>query len=234
MSPIISLESGCPHEDTVNHNDDFGQVAIRIEARAGHPTHLTKFMVYHTTHTASPEELCGRAEWTMDRVMAQGFEPLLLAQEHYMADFWRRSDVCITDVWEDRTKRSTVEIQQGIRFNLFQILHVGSCGTRRIPAKGLTGQVGPRPLLLGHGNLPAAVSHLHLTTDCAKCVDGQAPNAAAGAPTCGAFGPSRCHVPVADDQRRGSIGVLRSGDRAIPYQCRYHVCAPEICASDRR
>src|SRR5262249_47527500 len=107
------LETSYPPHDTVNNDDDSGQVAFRIDARTGHPIHLTKSMVYHPTPPASPEELCGRAEWTMDRVMAQGFEPLLLAQEHYMADFWRRSDVCVTDVWEDRTKRTTVEIQQG-------------------------------------------------------------------------------------------------------------------------
>jgi alpha,alpha-trehalose phosphorylase len=136
-----ALETSCPHSDQITHTDNSGQVAIRIEGRAGHPIHLTKFMVYHITHTATADELCGRAEWTMDRAMAQGFEQLLLAQEHYMADFWQRSDVCITDVWEDRTKRSTVEIQQGIRFNLFQILQASARAEHAgVPAKGLTGR----------------------------------------------------------------------------------------------
>ena len=55
----------------------------------------------------------------MDRVVSQGFEQLLASQEQYMNDFWRRSDVRVKGIREDQTKRSTVEIQQAIRFNLF-------------------------------------------------------------------------------------------------------------------
>src|SRR6187200_2054965 len=67
--------------------------------------------------------------------------PSCSATSSWMADFWRRSDVCVTDVWEDRTKRSTVEIQQGIRFNLFQILQASARAEHAgVPAKGLTGR----------------------------------------------------------------------------------------------
>ena len=106
--------------------EDFGQVAFTIDARPDCPVHLTKYIVYHTSPTASAEELCGRAEWTMDRVMEQGFEQLLASQEQYLEDFWRRSDVRVRDVREDRIKRSTVEIQQAIRFNLFHILQASA------------------------------------------------------------------------------------------------------------
>ncbi len=98
-------------------------------------------MVYHTSRTASPDELRGRAEWTLDRVVHQGFEQLLASQEQYMADFWQRSDVQIKDIREDRTKRSTVEIQQAIRFNLFHILQASArAEDTGVSAKGLTGQ----------------------------------------------------------------------------------------------
>jgi alpha,alpha-trehalose phosphorylase len=97
-------------------------------------------MVYHTSRTASARELCGRAEWTMDRVTTQGFPRLLASQEEYMGDFWRRSDVRVKDVREQRTKRSTVEIQQAIRFNLFHILQASArAEDSGVPAKGLTG-----------------------------------------------------------------------------------------------
>ena len=136
-----ALESSCPHSYKVAHTADFGQVAFTIDARAGCPIQLTKYMVYHTSQTASAEELCGRAEWTMDRVVSQGFQQLLASQEHYMDDFWRRSDVRIKDIREDRTKRSTVEIQQAIRFNLFHILQASArAEDTGVPAKGLTGQ----------------------------------------------------------------------------------------------
>src|SRR6516164_5232077 len=136
-----ALESSCPYSYKVAHTADFGQVVFTVEAQPGRPILLTKYMVYHASQTASAEELCGRAEWTMDRVVSQGFPQLLAAQEQYMEDFWRRSDVRIKDVREDQTKRSTVEIQQAIRFNLFHILQASARaeGTG-VPAKGLTGQ----------------------------------------------------------------------------------------------
>jgi len=77
----------------------------------------------------------------MDRVATQGFQQLLSSQEQYMHDFWRRSDVRVRDIREERTKRSTVEIQQAVRFNLFHILQASArAEDTGVPAKGLTGQ----------------------------------------------------------------------------------------------
>jgi alpha,alpha-trehalose phosphorylase len=135
------LETSCQQVHKVAYSEDFGQVAFTIKARPDCPIHLTKFMVYHTSQTASVEELCGRAEWTMDRVVNQGFHQLLASQEQYMDDFWRRSDVRVRDTREERTKRSTVEIQQAIRFNLFHILQASArAEDAGVPAKGLTGR----------------------------------------------------------------------------------------------
>jgi len=136
-----SLDTSCPHAHKVSYAEDFGQVAFTIDARPDCPIHLTKYMVYHTSPMASPEELCGRAEWTLDRVMTRGFEQLLASQEQYMEDFWRRSDVRVRDIRAGRTKRSTVEIQQAIRFNLFHILQASArAEDTGVPAKGVTGQ----------------------------------------------------------------------------------------------
>jgi alpha,alpha-trehalose phosphorylase len=136
-----ALETLCPHTDNTAYRDDFGQVAFTVDARAGSPIELTKYIVYHTSGTASPEELCGRAEWTLDRVTTKGFQQLLNSQEQYLDDFWRRSDVRVRDVREDRLKRSTVEIQQAIRFNLFHMLQASaSAEDAGVPAKGLTGK----------------------------------------------------------------------------------------------
>jgi len=135
------LETSCTYGCKVTHNEDFGQVAFTIEAQPESPIHLSKYMVYYTSRIACAEELCGRAEWTMDRVMHQGFQQLLTSQEQYMNDFWRRSDVRVKDVREDRTNRTTVEIQQAIRFNLFHILQASArAEDTGVPAKGLTGQ----------------------------------------------------------------------------------------------
>jgi alpha,alpha-trehalose phosphorylase len=135
------LETSCQHAHKVAYTEDFGQVAFTIEARPGCPIHLTKYMVYQTSQTASAEELCGRAEWTMDRTMSQGFHKLLASQEEYMDDFWRRSDVRVKDIKEERTNRSTVEIQQAIRFNLFHVLQASArAEDAGVPAKGVTGR----------------------------------------------------------------------------------------------
>jgi alpha,alpha-trehalose phosphorylase len=135
-----ALETACTNAYKVVHGEDFGQVAFTIEARRGCPIQLTKYMVYHTSQTASAEELCGGAEWTLDRVTAHGFSQLLASQEQFLTEFWRRSDVRIKDI-EDRTKRTTVEIQAAIRFNLFHILQASArADDAGVPAKGLTGQ----------------------------------------------------------------------------------------------
>ena len=136
-----TFDSAAPHSYTVTSMPDFGQVAFKIDAEPARSIQLTKYIVYHTSHTATAEELCGRAEWTLDRVVKQGFETLLASQEKYLGDFWRRSDVRIKDISEHRAKRSTTEIQQAIRFNLFHILQASARAEQAgVPAKGLTGQ----------------------------------------------------------------------------------------------
>ena len=134
-------ETSCALTHKVFQGPDFGEVAYKVEAKPGCPIQLTKYMVYHTSQTASAEELCGRAEWTLDRVVSQGFSKLLASQEEYMDDFWRRSDVKVRDVRKALAKRDTVEIQQAIRFNLFHILQASARAEDfGVPAKGLTGQ----------------------------------------------------------------------------------------------
>jgi alpha,alpha-trehalose phosphorylase len=136
----VVLETSCANASKTVHTEDFGQVAFTIKARPDQPIQLSKFMVYHTSRTASPEELCGRAEWTLDRITTHGVQHLLDAQEQYLNDFWRRSDVRVKDIREDRTHRTTLEIQQAIRFNLFHILQASARAEDvGVPAKGLTG-----------------------------------------------------------------------------------------------
>jgi alpha,alpha-trehalose phosphorylase len=135
------LDTSCTYACKTSRTEDLAQVTFTIEARPNCPIQLTKYIVYHTSDTATAEELRGHVEWTMDRVFAQGFQELLASQQRYMEDFWRRSDVRIREIRGERVKRTTVEVQQAIRFNLFHILQASAradgCG---VPAKGLTGQ----------------------------------------------------------------------------------------------
>jgi alpha,alpha-trehalose phosphorylase len=136
-----NLDCDCPHSCKISYNEKFGQVAFSIAARPESPIRLTKYMVYHSARAATPESICGRAEWTLDRVSGQGFTKLLAEQEQYLSEFWERSDVRVSDISAARTKLTTVEVQQAIRVNLFHILQASARaeGTG-VPAKGPTGQ----------------------------------------------------------------------------------------------
>ena len=134
------LETVCHASWQTNVTEDAGQVVATIEAQPNTPITLMKYMAYHTTRTAPPEEMCARAERTLDRAVADGFSALLSSQERYMQDFWERSDIRVmTD--PARAKAPTAAVQQAIRFNLFHILQAsGRAENSSVPAKGLTGQ----------------------------------------------------------------------------------------------
>jgi alpha,alpha-trehalose phosphorylase len=135
------FDSDCPHAYKTSQTEDFGQVVFTIAAQPQRPIHLTKYMVYHTSKTATPDAICRRAEWTLDRVVGQGFSKLLSEQEKYMEDFWQRSDIRISNIRAERTRLTTVEMQQAIRVNLFHILQASARAENSgVPAKGLTGQ----------------------------------------------------------------------------------------------
>ncbi len=135
------LETECAHSYLGKCSEDFGSIVFSIEAQPGRAIRLTKYITYHTTATASPEGLCDRAERTLNRAMSKGFKSIFREQEQYMDDFWRRSDVQISDIDPQKTNRTTTEIQQAIRFNLFHILQAaGRADTTGVAAKGLTGQ----------------------------------------------------------------------------------------------
>lgn len=135
-----ALETECRHSWKASHTDDFGQVAFTIDAEPGRPIRLAKFIAYHTSATASPEQVCGRVDWTLDRIVTEGFDALAAGQQRYMDDFWRRSDVQIRNGQTGKAQRTAVEVQQAIRFNLFHILQASARAENAgVPAKGLTG-----------------------------------------------------------------------------------------------
>jgi alpha,alpha-trehalose phosphorylase len=134
------LESDCPHDYKSNHTEDSGQVVFTIKAEPGRAIRFTKYMVYHTSKVANADEIGRQAEWTMDRVTTQGFGKLLAEQEQCMEQFWRRSDVQVSNIKESRARLSTVEMQQAIRLNLFHIFQASARAEENgVAAKGLTG-----------------------------------------------------------------------------------------------
>ncbi len=136
-----AIETECPYTLESQCGEDQGRVTISVAARAGKPVQLFKYITYHTSRGgAAPEELCVRSERALERAGQQGFPSLLAEQRAYLDDFWYRADIEIEGD-PDKTRRPAGEMQQALRWNLFQILQASARaeGTG-IPAKGLTGQ----------------------------------------------------------------------------------------------
>jgi len=137
-----SIKTDCSYSYISECSEDKGKVQYMVDARPGKPINITKYMAYHTTITAphTTDELCNRAKRALSRARKFGFDDLLKGQKKYLNDFWKKSDVKIT-LNHNSTKFSTKEIQQAIRFNIFQICQatarVEGAG---VPSKGLTGQ----------------------------------------------------------------------------------------------
>ena len=127
-----AFDTECPYSYESKCSEDSGKVVFSIDAKPGVPISLAKYMTYHTSRRAAPEELCERAERTLDRAVGHGFHDLLAGQQQYMDDFWRGSDIQVT---------GDPAVQQALRFNLFQIIQAaGRAEGAGIPAKGLTGK----------------------------------------------------------------------------------------------
>ena len=121
---------------------DFAAVVFYADARAGVPIKLKKYISYHTSHSDVLENLCSRVERTLDKAVSLGWSGILSSQKQYLDDFWRRSDIQI-EANPDSLEAyyQTAELQQVIRFNLFQILQASARSEETgIPAKGLSGQ----------------------------------------------------------------------------------------------
>jgi len=134
---VVTTEGPVAHQSSCSDED--GKVVFSATVQPGQPMELTKYITYHTSRRVPPEELCDRAERTLDRALDQGFTGLLEEQRHYLDDFWKRSDIALRAA--PTALKTTEEFQQSVRFNLFQILQTaGRAEGTGIPAKGLTGQ----------------------------------------------------------------------------------------------
>ncbi len=125
------VETDCTYEVKRHNTGDSGKVVFSALAKPGVAFRIIKYMTYHSSRSAPPQELCDRAARTLDRAVRQGFAPLLESQRAYLDDFWKRSDILIV---------GEPAVQQAIRFNLFQVFQATARAEGAgIPAKGLTG-----------------------------------------------------------------------------------------------
>ncbi|EYR62498.1 kojibiose phosphorylase [Actinotalea ferrariae CF5-4] len=110
---------------------DYAKHVYRVSAQPGVPVLITKAVSYHTSRSVPAKELVNRCRRTLDRVREEGVEPQFLDQRVWLDEYWERSDVVV---------EGQPELQQAIRWNLFQIAQASARAEGNgIAAKGLTG-----------------------------------------------------------------------------------------------
>ncbi|OMD38661.1 beta-phosphoglucomutase [Paenibacillus odorifer] len=93
---------------------------------------LTKYISYHTSKDYIEDELLSKCLAVLSLAENSGFKALGQEQRAFLDHFWAHTDVEI---------QGDLALQQGIRFNAFQLLQsVGRDGVTNIGAKGLTGE----------------------------------------------------------------------------------------------
>ena len=92
---------------------------------------LVKYAAYHTSRGVPARELVSRCRRTLDRALTTGLEQHVEEQRDWFDGFWERSDVEVD---------GPPEIQQAVRWNLFQLAQAGGRAEGGgVPAKGVTG-----------------------------------------------------------------------------------------------
>ena len=115
------------HMETSNHytqhihvDDDTAKMTYRIDAQPGQTISLTKVVSYHTSRGVPSRELIDRCRRTLDRVEEESIDHQFAQQQEWLDKFWERSDVEVP---------GQPEIQQALRWNLFQIAQASARGT---------------------------------------------------------------------------------------------------------
>jgi alpha,alpha-trehalose phosphorylase len=124
--------SGTPrlHIDTEIHPDS-ARVVVTDVLEPGQSLRLIKLVAYGWSHERSEPAMRDQVAAALVAARTTGWEPLLAEQRAYLDDFWTHGDVEV---------EGDPELQQAVRFALYQVLSAGARGEgRAIPAKGLTG-----------------------------------------------------------------------------------------------
>jgi len=110
---------------------DIAKNVFRVQAKAGVPVTVTKFVSYHTSRGVPARELVDRGRRALDRIRADGMQHHLDRQAAWIAGFWERSDIEIG---------GHDDLQQATRWCLFQLAQAAArADSLGVPAKGVTG-----------------------------------------------------------------------------------------------
>jgi alpha,alpha-trehalose phosphorylase len=112
-------------------DENIGRVTATAELKPGEKLRLVKFLTYSWSSVRSTPALRAQAAAAITEAKETGWEQIAADQRAYLDDFWDRADVELD---------GDAELQQSVRFALFQLLQAGGRAEQRaIPSKGLTG-----------------------------------------------------------------------------------------------
>ena len=156
------------------------------------------------------EELADRCTRTLERAEEDGIETLFAEQTEWLDVFWAATDIELD---------GDEQAQQAVRWNLFQL---GQASARTheqgIAAKGVSAGGYDGHYFWDTEVYVATVPRLHRPGRGAEADPLPVGDARRGPSPCPGDEPERCAVPVAHDQRRRGVGVLRRRHGAVPHQ----------------
>lgn len=131
------LRAACVTRHRLNADADIqleagtGEVTFTAVLPLTGPIHFTKYNLY-TDSLRHGQDMIERGIQLQEELKDTSFEDLLAEQAEYLNDYWKSADVVI---------QNDDQLQEGIRFNLFQLLQsAGRDKHSNISAKGLSGE----------------------------------------------------------------------------------------------
>jgi alpha,alpha-trehalose phosphorylase len=112
--------------------DDLARVSISTELAAGEQLRVVKLLAYGWSSRRSMPALRDQVDAALAAAKRTGWDGLVRSQREYLDEVWAQADVELD---------GQPELQQALRFGLFQAVQAGARAEQRaIPAKGLTGR----------------------------------------------------------------------------------------------
>ena len=129
---MAHVTSGTERMHTASESSaDVARFVVTDVLEPGQRLHLVKLVAYGWSQVRTVPALGDQVAAALRAARQAGWEGLLAEQRAYLDDFWSHADVEI---------EGDSELQQAIRFAMFQVLSSAARAERRgIPAKGLTG-----------------------------------------------------------------------------------------------
>ncbi len=131
-----AIDTEVRHEVETSTGEDMSRLVLTADGEPGKSIHVTKYVTYQVSRSVPARELADRCHRTLDRTVQGGIDSLVESQKEHLTRFWDRADVQVDTGADD-----SLQTQQAIRWNLFQLAQATHRAEESgVPAKGLTGQ----------------------------------------------------------------------------------------------